>query len=68
MTKRMLLVGLRGIWTLRRDGVLAVTFGAWLAAGAVGVLAGGVLLWRGRSVVLAVVVAVVVTAALRAVT
>jgi branched-subunit amino acid transport protein len=40
-----------------------------LGAGAdtVGVLAGGVLLWRGRSVVLAVVVAVVVTAGLRAV-
>jgi 4-amino-4-deoxy-L-arabinose transferase-like glycosyltransferase len=37
----VLLVGLRGIWTLRRDGVLAVTFGAWLAAGAVGVLGGG---------------------------
>ena len=33
---------------------------------AVGVAAGGVLLWRGRSVVLAVVVAVAVTAVLRA--
>jgi branched-subunit amino acid transport protein len=42
--------------------------GQRLGAGAetVGVLAGGVLLWRGRSVVLAVLVAVVVTAALRA--
>jgi branched-subunit amino acid transport protein len=38
-----------------------------VGADTVGVLAGGVLLWRGRSVVLAVVVAVVVTAALRAV-
>jgi branched-subunit amino acid transport protein len=37
-------------------------------ADTVGVLAGGLLLWRGRSVVLAVVVAVVVTAGLRAVT
>jgi branched-subunit amino acid transport protein len=33
----------------------------------VGVLAGGVLLWRGRSVVLGVLVAVAVTAGLRAV-
>jgi len=42
--------------------------GKQLGAGAdtVGVLAGGVLLWRGRSVVLAVLVAVVVTAVLRA--
>ncbi len=31
-------------------------------------LAGGVLLWRGKSLVLAVLVAMVVTAALRAVT
>jgi branched-subunit amino acid transport protein len=38
-----------------------------VGADTVGVLAGGVLLWRGRSVVLAVVVAVVVTAALRAI-
>jgi branched-subunit amino acid transport protein len=38
-----------------------------IGADTVGVLAGGVLLWRGRSVVLAVVVAVVVTAGLRAV-
>ncbi len=48
----------------------ALADGRQLSAGAdtVGVLAGGVLLWRGRSVVLAVVVAVVVTAGLRAVT
>ena len=39
-----------------------------VGADTVGLLAGGVLLWRGRSVVLAVVVAVVVTAGLRAVT
>jgi len=38
-----------------------------IGADTVGVLAGGVLLWRGRSVVLAVLVAVVVTATLRAV-
>ena len=38
-----------------------------VGAEAVGVLAGGVLLWRGRSVVLAVLVAVAVTAAIRAV-
>ncbi len=38
-----------------------------VGANAVGVLAGGVLLWRGKSVVLAVVVAMAVTAALRAV-
>jgi branched chain amino acid efflux pump len=46
----------------------ALADGRELGVGAdtVGVLAGGVLLWRGRSVVLAVVVAVVVTAALRA--
>ena len=39
-----------------------------LQAGAdtVGMLAGGALLWRGRSVVLAVLVAVLVTAGLRA--
>jgi branched-subunit amino acid transport protein len=37
-----------------------------VGADTIGVLAGGVLLWRGRSVVLAVVVAVVVTAGLRA--
>jgi branched-subunit amino acid transport protein len=43
--------------------------GPHLSVGAdtVGLLAGGVLLWRGRSVVLAVVVAVVVTAVLRAI-
>jgi branched-subunit amino acid transport protein len=48
----------------------AFTDGRHLDAGAdtVGLLAGGVLLWRGRSLVLAVVVAVVVTAALRAIT
>ena len=48
----------------------ALADGRHLSAGAdtVGVLAGGVLLWRGRSVVLAVVVAVAVTAGLRAVT
>lgn len=42
--------------------------GRRLSVGAetVGVLLAGVLLWRGRSVVLAVLVAVVVTAALRA--
>lgn len=47
----------------------ALADGRQLGVGAdtVGVLAGGVLLWRGRSVVLAVVVAVVVTATLRAV-
>jgi branched-subunit amino acid transport protein len=39
-----------------------------VGADTVGVLAGGVLLWRGRSVVLAVVVAVAVTATLRALT
>jgi branched-subunit amino acid transport protein len=39
-----------------------------VGADAVGVLAGGVVLLRGRSLVLAVVVAVVVTAGLRAVT
>ena len=37
-----------------------------LGAETVGVLAGGVLLWRGRSVVLAVLVAVLVTAGVRA--
>ncbi len=37
----VLVVGLAGLWTLRRDGVLAVTLVAWLAAGAVGVLGGG---------------------------
>lgn len=48
----------------------ALADGRHVHAGAdtVGVLAGGVLLWRGRSVVLAVVVAVVVTAGLRAAT
>jgi Dolichyl-phosphate-mannose-protein mannosyltransferase len=30
-----------GLWHLRRDRVLVVTFGAWLAAAAVGVLGGG---------------------------
>lgn len=47
----------------------ALADGRHLSAGAdtVGVLVGGVVLWRGRSVVLAVVVAVVVTAGLRAV-
>ena len=39
-----------------------------VGADTVGVLAGGVLLWRGHSVVLAVLVAVAVTAGLRAVT
>jgi branched-subunit amino acid transport protein len=38
-----------------------------VGADTAGVLVGGVLLWRGRSVVLAVAVAVGVTAALRAV-
>jgi len=37
-----------------------------VSADTVGVAAGGVLLWRGRSIVLAVVVAAAVTAALRA--
>jgi branched-subunit amino acid transport protein len=48
----------------------ALADGRELGVGAhtAGVLAGGVLLWRGRSVVLAVLVAVVVTAGLRAVT
>jgi branched-subunit amino acid transport protein len=41
--------------------------GLRVGAEAVGMAAGGVLLWRGRSVVLAVLVAMVVTAALRAV-
>jgi branched-subunit amino acid transport protein len=47
----------------------ALADGRHLGAGAdtVGVLAGGVLLWRGRSVVLAVIVAVAVTAGLRAI-
>jgi branched-subunit amino acid transport protein len=47
----------------------ALADGTELGVGAdtVGVLVGGVLLWRGRSVVLSVVVAVVVTAVLRAV-
>jgi branched-subunit amino acid transport protein len=46
----------------------ALADGRHLSAGAdtVGVLVGGVLLWRGRSVVLAVVTAVVVTGLLRA--
>lgn len=38
-----------------------------VGADTIGVLVGGVLLWRGRSVVLSVLVAVVVTAALRTV-
>jgi len=38
-----------------------------VGADAVGVLAAAVVLWRGRSLVLAVVVAVVVTAGLRAI-
>jgi branched-subunit amino acid transport protein len=48
----------------------ALADGRRLSVGAdtVGVLAASVLLWRGRSLVLAVVVAVVVTAGLRAVT
>jgi branched-subunit amino acid transport protein len=47
----------------------ALADGRHLGVGAdtVGVLAGGALLWRGRSVVLAVLVAVVITAGLRAV-
>jgi branched-subunit amino acid transport protein len=47
----------------------ALANGQQLEVGAdtVGVVAGGVLLWFGRSVVLAVVVAMVVTALLRAV-
>jgi branched-subunit amino acid transport protein len=46
----------------------ALANGKHLGVGAdtVGVLVGGVLLWRGRSVVLAVVVAVAITAGLRA--
>jgi branched-subunit amino acid transport protein len=39
-----------------------------VGAEAVGMVAGGLLMWRGRSVVLAVLVAMVVTAALRALT
>lgn len=39
-----------------------------VGADTVGALVGGVLIWRGRSLVLAVVVAVVITALLRAVT
>jgi branched-subunit amino acid transport protein len=48
----------------------ALADGRELGVGAdtAGVLAGGVLLWRGRSVVLAVLVAVAVTAGLRALT
>lgn len=38
-----------------------------VGADVVGMLAGGLLMWRGRSVVLAVLVAMVVTAALRVV-
>ena len=38
-----------------------------VGADAVGMAAGGILLWRGRSLVLAVVVAMVVTAIVRAV-
>ena len=38
-----------------------------VGAETVGMLAGGVLLWRGRSVVLAVLLAVLVTAGLRAI-
>jgi branched-subunit amino acid transport protein len=38
-----------------------------VGAEVVGIAAGGLLMWRGRSVVLAVLVAMVVTAALRAV-
>jgi 4-amino-4-deoxy-L-arabinose transferase-like glycosyltransferase len=37
----MLAAGLRGLWTLRGDRVLAATLGAWLVAGTVGVLGGG---------------------------
>jgi 4-amino-4-deoxy-L-arabinose transferase-like glycosyltransferase len=37
----VLIIALRGLWTLRGDRVLAVTLAAWLAAGAVGVLGGG---------------------------
>ena len=37
----MLALGLRGLWTLRGDRVLAATLGAWLVAGTVGVLGGG---------------------------
>jgi hypothetical protein len=36
-----LVVALAGLWVLRKDRVLVVTFGAWLAAGIVGVLGGG---------------------------
>jgi branched-subunit amino acid transport protein len=39
-----------------------------VGAEVVGMLAGGVLMWRGKSLVLAVLVAMAVTAALRAVT
>jgi branched chain amino acid efflux pump len=39
-----------------------------VGADAVGMVAGGILLWRGRSLVLSVLVAMAVTAALRAVT
>jgi 4-amino-4-deoxy-L-arabinose transferase-like glycosyltransferase len=37
----LLLVGLWGLVSLRRDRVVTATLAAWLAAGAVGVLAGG---------------------------
>ena len=37
----LLVIALRGLATLRRDRVLAVTLAAWLGAGAVGVLGGG---------------------------
>jgi 4-amino-4-deoxy-L-arabinose transferase-like glycosyltransferase len=37
----LLAIGLCGLWTLRRDRVVTATLAAWLAAGSVGVLAGG---------------------------
>jgi hypothetical protein len=46
-----------GLWALRGDRVLAVTLGAWVAAGAVGVLGGGSY-WAHYLIQLAVPVAV----------
>jgi hypothetical protein len=37
----LLVAGLGGLWRLRAERVLVATLGAWLAGGAVGVLAGG---------------------------
>jgi hypothetical protein len=52
-----------GLWALRGDRVLAVTLGAWVAAGAVGVLGGGSY-WAHYLIQLAVPAAVLAGAAL----